>query len=136
MQNVLIIIHLIVVVALVIVVLLQRSEGGLGLGGGSSSGVGGLMTGRGQTNALTRTTAILGTAFFALSLALTVYTSLSRDFIKSPLDIAPAQKSAPLNSSGAQPTNPENKSGILDELKRFQGDDKKATDQPQVPTSR
>lgn len=132
MQNVLIITHLIVVVALVIVVLLQRSEGGLGLGGGSSSGVTGLMTGRGQTNALTRTTAILGTAFFTLSLALTVYTSISRSSIKSPLDIAPSQKAAPVNGTAT----PENKSGILDELKRLQGDDKKAPEQPQVPTSR
>ena len=52
MQTVLIVIHLMVVLALVAVVLLQRSEGGgLGIGGGSS----GFMTGRGQTNLLTRT---------------------------------------------------------------------------------
>ena len=52
MQTVLIVIHLMVVVALVIVVLLQRSEGGaLGIGGSST---GGLFTGRGQANALTR----------------------------------------------------------------------------------
>ena len=64
MQSVLIVIHLLVVIALVAVVLLQRSEGGaLGAGGG-----GGFMTGRGQANALSRATAILGALFFAWSL--------------------------------------------------------------------
>jgi preprotein translocase subunit SecG len=68
MQTVLIVIHLMVVLALVGVVLLQRSEGGgLGIGGGS-----GFMTARGAANALTRSTAILGAAFFATSLLLSV----------------------------------------------------------------
>ncbi|WP_448952607.1 preprotein translocase subunit SecG [Labrys neptuniae] len=69
MQTVLIAIHLMVVLALVVVVLLQRSEGGgLGIGGGS----GGFMTGRGQANLLTRTTAGLAAAFFITSLLLTI----------------------------------------------------------------
>ena len=56
-----------VTIALIGVVLIQRSEGGgLGLGGGQ--GMGSFMTGRGTANLLTRTTAVLGTAFFALSL--------------------------------------------------------------------
>ena len=68
MQTVLIVIHLMVVLALVGVVLLQRSEGGgLGIGGGS-----GFMTARGAANALTRSTAFLGAAFFATSLLLSV----------------------------------------------------------------
>jgi preprotein translocase subunit SecG len=68
MQTVLIVIHLMVVLALVGVVLLQRSEGGgLGMGGGS-----GFMTARGAANALTRSTAFLGAAFFATSLALSI----------------------------------------------------------------
>ena len=37
---------------------------------GTSQGMGGFMSGRGTTNLLTRTTAILGTAFFVLSLTL------------------------------------------------------------------
>ncbi len=68
MQTVLIVIHLMVVIALVIVVLLQRSEGGgLGIGGGS-----GFMSARGAANALTRSTAILATCFFATSLLLSI----------------------------------------------------------------
>jgi preprotein translocase subunit SecG len=68
MQTVLIVIHLMVVLALVGVVLLQRSEGGgLGIGGGS-----GFMTARGAANALTRSTSILGAAFFATSLLLSI----------------------------------------------------------------
>ena len=73
MQTVLIVVHLIIVLALIGVVLLQRSEGGLGLGGGSSGGgVSGFMTGRGQANALTRATAILAALFFATSMTLAV----------------------------------------------------------------
>ena len=72
MQTVLISIHLIVVLGLIAVVLLQRSEGGLGLGGGGSGGVSGFMTGRGQANALTRATAILAALFFATSMALAI----------------------------------------------------------------
>lgn len=72
MQAVLIIIHLFVAVALIFVVLLQRSEGGaLGMGGGGS-GLGGLFSPRGAASTLSRTTAFLGIAFFATSLALTL----------------------------------------------------------------
>ena len=74
MQTVLIVIHLLVVIALVAVVLLQRSEGGaLGIGGG-----GGFMTGRGQANALSRATAILGALFFATSLIMSIIAGWSR----------------------------------------------------------
>src|SRR5579863_3143363 len=74
MMSVLIVIHLLVVIALVAVVLLQRSEGGaLGTGGG-----GGFMTGRGQANALSRATAILGTLFFASALLMSILAGWSR----------------------------------------------------------
>lgn len=69
--GILLTVHIIVCAALVVVVLLQRSEGGaLGMGGGPT----GLMTARGAGDLLTRTTWILATAFFVLSLALTFLT--------------------------------------------------------------
>jgi preprotein translocase subunit SecG len=69
MIKVLLVLHIFVTLALIGVVLIQRSEGGgLGLGGGQ--GMGNFMTGRGTANLLTRTTAILGTVFFVLSLSL------------------------------------------------------------------
>ncbi len=61
--------QIIVSVALVGVVLLQRSEGGGFVGGGSSAG---MMSVRGAGDLLTRTTWILGTTFFVLSLLLTI----------------------------------------------------------------
>ena len=68
METVLLVIHLLIVVALIGVVLLQRSEGGaLGMGGG---GAGNFMTARGAANILSRSTAILATAFFFTSIAL------------------------------------------------------------------
>ena len=62
------IVHLLIALALIGVVMLQKSEGGaLGMGGGGMSG---FMTGRSTANLLTRTTAILGAAFFATSILL------------------------------------------------------------------
>ena len=63
------VLHLFVTLAMIGVVLIQRSEGG-GLGIGTSQGMGAFMSGRGTANLLTRTTAILGTLFFGISLAL------------------------------------------------------------------
>jgi preprotein translocase subunit SecG len=79
MIKVLLVLHVFVTIALIGVVLIQRSEGGgLGLGGGQ--GMGNFMSGRGTANLLTRTTAILGTAFFALSLVLAIlYKNASND---------------------------------------------------------
>ena len=75
MQSVLIVIHILIVVAPIAVVLLQRSEGGaLGAGGGTGS----FMTGRGQANALSRATAILGAMFFATALLMSILSSWSR----------------------------------------------------------
>ena len=102
MQTVLIVLHLRVVIALVATVLLQRSEGGaLGVGGG-----GGFMTGRGQANALTRATAILGTLFFVTSLGLTLLAHYNRA-PKSIIDQIPqatrSQPATTLPAGGATP---------------------------------
>ncbi|HRP77882.1 MAG TPA: preprotein translocase subunit SecG [Aquamicrobium sp.] len=101
MQTILIVIHLMVVLALVGVVLLQRSEGGgLGIGGGS-----GFMTARGAANALTRTTAILATAFFITSLALSIIARYGDQPIDI-LDRVPQQTQQGAPSGG----------GVLDQL--------------------
>ncbi len=77
MGTVILVIHLIIAIALVAIILLQRSEGGAlsGLGGGS---FGGLMSGRGTANLLTRTTAILATCFIGTSLVLAILAGNSR----------------------------------------------------------
>ncbi len=77
MIKVLLVLHVFVTIALIGVVLIQRSEGG-GLGLGGAQGMGSFMSGRGTANLLTRTTAILGTLFFVLSLALACCTRAAR----------------------------------------------------------
>lgn len=73
MIQIVLTIHILIAAALVVVVLLQRSEGGgLGIGGGGGGGGGSLMTGRGAANLLTRTTGMLGAAFFATSIGLAI----------------------------------------------------------------
>ena len=115
MQTVVIIIHLIIVLALIGVVLLQRSEGGLGLGGGGG-GVSGFMTGRGQTNALTRATAILATVFFLTSMVLSWMATQTRA-PRSILDTAapPAATDQQTPAPGGQGP------GLLEQLQRMQG---------------
>jgi preprotein translocase subunit SecG len=127
MQTVLIVIHLIIVLALVGVVLLQRSEGGLGLGGGSS-GVSGFMTGRGQANALTRATALLAAAFFFTSILLSVLATQDRA-PRSVLDSAPA---APTQAPG--PSAPAPASGnVLDQLRQMQDQSGAQPPRPSAP---
>ncbi|MDR1828234.1 MAG: preprotein translocase subunit SecG [Methylobacteriaceae bacterium] len=105
--------HLIIVLALIGVILLQRSEGGLGLGGGTG-GISGLLSSRGQASALTKATAILGALFFASSLALAIIskgdatptsvlpnTGISTTS-SSPLDVAPPSAEQPAQPAGPQ----------------------------------
>ncbi len=105
MTTVLLIIHLFVTLSLIGVVLIQRSEGG-GLGVGTSQGMGSFMSGRGTANLLTRTTAILATAFFMLSLALAL---LNRGTTvgagRSILDV-PAARVAPVTPPPPAPAAP------------------------------
>lgn len=106
MTTVLLILFLIVTLALIGVILIQRSEGG-GLGIGSSQGMGGLMSGRGTANLLTRTTAILGTMFFALALVLALLdrgTGARRSILDAPPPAAPATAPA-IPAMPAVPTN-------------------------------
>lgn len=115
MVAVLLTIHILVCIAMIGVILLQRSEGGgLGLGGGGG-GVGGLMTGRGAANALTRTTVILATIFISTSIALALIAKRPENPLapaipsSSPLaptpdaTLLPARPPAPSDESPAQP---------------------------------
>ena len=68
--NILIVVHVLVALAIIGLVLLQHGKGadmGSGFGGGAS---GSLFGATGSANFLSRTTAVLATIFFLLSLAL------------------------------------------------------------------
>ncbi len=102
MTSFLLTIHLMLAITMVGVVLLQRSEGGaLGIGGGS--GGGGLMSGRGTANLLTRVTAVVAALFMLSSLLLSILASNTGeprsilDDIEAPSTPAPA---------AAEPTGP------------------------------
>ncbi|QDZ09118.1 preprotein translocase subunit SecG [Sphingomonas panacisoli] len=103
MFSFLLVVHFLVALALVTVILMQRSEGGGLTGGGSPAG---LMSARGAADFLTRSTAILATAFVILSIVLaflaatrhatTVDTSINRA-----APAAPAAPNQPLPNGGA-----------------------------------
>ena len=104
MQAVLIVIHLLIAVALISVIMLQRSEGGaLGMGGGGS-GLGGLFSPRGAANTLTRTTVVLGVAFFLTSITLTMMSLGTRQ--ANPLQLPGVPGQAAPGAPGAPPTLP------------------------------
>lgn len=98
MIQIVLVIHLLIALGLVAAVLLQRSEGGaLGIGGGGGGG-GGFMSGRGTANLLTRTTAVLATAFFATSLILAILASGSNrggSIMDQPVQSAPSAPAEP-----------------------------------------
>lgn len=114
MATVLLVIHLMIAAALVGVVLLQKSEGGaLGIGGGG--GGGGFLTGRGTANLLTRATAMLATAFFATSIALSLVNKQSLQQ-GSAFDKAAPASSAPATPGEAPAEAPKTGGGILDKI--------------------
>ena len=101
MTLVLLVVHLLIALALVGVILIQRSEGGAlsGLGGGT---FGGMMTGRGAGNLLTRATGVLAAGFMATSLVLAILASHGRgpaidldSPIPAPVETAPAKPATP-----------------------------------------
>ena len=101
MTAVLITLHIILAVSLIGIILLQRSEGG---GFGSSQSTGSFFSVRGKTDFLTRTTAILATAFIVNCFILALLASQP----KRPIEVAEqAPKSTtPINSS-AVPAAPQ-----------------------------
>ncbi|MFL5298237.1 MAG: preprotein translocase subunit SecG [Phenylobacterium sp.] len=105
--------QIVVSIILIGVVLLQRSEGGGFVGGGSPSG---MMSVRGAGDLLTRTTWILATLFFLISLTLTILTGREKgaasvvDRLKidnlNPVELNQQQKPAQPPSGTAQPGSP------------------------------
>ena len=105
MIKVLLVLHVFVTIALIGVVLIQRSEGGgLGLGGGQ--GMGSFMSGRGTANLLTRATAILGTAFFVLSLSLAMLYKGGSSQNSAAILNAPAQSTPAVPAPASVPVAP------------------------------
>ncbi len=138
MQQVIIAIHLMVVIALVALVLYQKSEGSA-LGLGQS----GLFSGRGQANALTRATGILGTIFFVTSILLTVLPAWERraaggeDWTTAVdsknvqiKEIKPAPGAAPETKDKAAP---EENESVFEQLKRAQEKRQAAPQTPAAP---
>jgi preprotein translocase subunit SecG len=106
MDTVLLIVQVLIAVGLVVVILLQRSEGGaLGVGGGP----GGMMSGRGAANVMTRTTMVLAGLFIANSIGLAVYTGVNANgdsvFDRSLLDQAPIVLEETEDDTGGVPTD-------------------------------
>lgn len=115
MEQVLLVIHILLALALIGVVLLQRSEGGgLGIGGGgggggAGGGMGGLLSGRGTANLLTRTTAILAASFMVTSLLLTILhgSNEPRSILETiPSDVPAETAPAPMPDAPGEPTVP------------------------------
>ena len=96
--NVLIVTHVLVALAIIGLVLLQHGKGadmGSGFGGGAS---GSLFGATGSANFLSRTTAVLATVFFLLSLALAYFATNK-----------PVQGGGVIDAVRNQPAKPEEK---------------------------
>lgn len=89
----LLVVQAIIAFALVTVILMQRSEGGgLGMGGGSPSG---LMSARGAADFLTKATQILAFLFVGMSIVLAVVAATTHR--QSTVDTSLVGKAAPAN---------------------------------------
>ena len=99
----LLIVQSVIAISLIGVILMQRSEGGgLGVGGSSS----GFMTARGAADFLTRSTAILGGIFIALSILMAAIAGVTREPTKIDTSLAgktaPAQQQQPAQAPAQQ----------------------------------
>ncbi|MBV8030646.1 MAG: preprotein translocase subunit SecG [Betaproteobacteria bacterium] len=103
--NIIIVVHVLVALAIIGLVLLQHGKGadmGSGFGGGASSS---LFGATGSANFLSRTTAVLATVFFLLSLALAYIASTAPRESGSVVDRAAARaqkKEVEQNASPSQ----------------------------------
>jgi preprotein translocase subunit SecG len=106
--NLLIVAHVLVALAIIGLVLLQHGKGadmGSGFGGGAS---GSLFGATGSANFLSRTTAILATIFFLLSLAL-AYVATKKPVEAGGVMDAVRQEDSRKTDSGKTPAKPEAK---------------------------
>ena len=101
-RLVLLVIHVAVTATMIVVILLQRSEGG-GLGMGARTDA--LFSVRGQTNVLSRATAICAGIFFFLSMVMAWSVSEPVRSTRSIMDNLPASPAAP-GPGGAAPGAP------------------------------
>lgn len=101
MTTVILVIHLLIALALVGVILIQRSEGGA-LGGLGGTTMGGMMSGRGTANLLTRTTAVLATCFMTTSLVLAILAGN----VRGPSSILSEPDTPAVVEEPAQPAEP------------------------------
>ena len=93
----LLVVQAIIAALLVTVILMQRSEGGGLTTGGSPSG---LMSARGAADFLTRSTAVLATAFVGMSIALAVIAATRQS---TTVDPTLARKAAPAAATQQPP---------------------------------
>ncbi len=103
------VLHVLIAVAVIVLVLLQHGKGadmGAAFGSGSS---GSLFGASGSANFLSRTTAVLATAFFLTSLGLTYFAAQKHEARITPL-AAPAAPSAP---ASAAPEGGADKTGAI-----------------------
>jgi len=103
MLTFLLVVHALVAAALVGVILMQRSEGG---GLASSGSPGGLMSARGAADFLTRTTAILATAFVGLSILLAALATMQKAPTKIDTSLAHTNQAPVAAPTGPAPTAP------------------------------
>ncbi|MCK5091966.1 MAG: preprotein translocase subunit SecG [Gammaproteobacteria bacterium] len=112
MQTILLTFHVLVAIALIALILLQQGKGadaGAAFGSGASGSVFGA---KGSSSFLSRTTAILATLFFVLSLAMAILSSeqteqqsLTQQFEESQV-VTPAVESTDIPASGDVPAVP------------------------------
>lgn len=96
-------IHVIITVFLIGIILTQKNEGGMGgLGGGASGGMAGFLSGRAQSNLLTKTTRWLALGFFCTSLFL-AFSDSHRTTSQPLVGATPAATTAPAAPAGDAP---------------------------------
>jgi preprotein translocase subunit SecG len=95
LNVILLVLHVCLALAIISLILLQKGSGasmGASLGGGGGGGAGSIFGASGSSNFLSKTTAILATAFFINSLAL-AYLAANRDGPTSVVDMIETETS-------------------------------------------